>query len=128
MEFQKIKTKMLSAGFSLYEWEQDIEPDIEVISDVASFLINRLPSIGFMNTNKRLNAIFVSFENIENLIDAGDISLKQAMNSYVIACNINANFDKANQAFVSRAPRLGIGEIPSCPVARVIWQQITGRM
>lgn len=127
MNRNSLKDKMLKSGIDEHSWNTQFEPNLETLYTIAMELISRLPSIGFMSKTKRLNAIYVIFEHIDRLIDDG-LSFDDALCSYLIARQLSANFDKAHIMFVLESPKMGIGYIPTCPVAEFIWQQATGRV
>ncbi len=120
MEREVLKRKILKSGISEADWNTVFEPDLDLIYSSALQLVSRLPSIGFLSRTKRLNSIYVIFEYLDLLIDSEELSVNQAMSSYLIARNLSTSFDKAHTMFVIMAPRMSVGSIPSNPIAQSI--------
>ncbi|MGV2989900.1 hypothetical protein ACE1OE_19885 [Vibrio sp. E150_011] len=100
--------------------ELQIRDNWEEIFAAATNALERMPSIGFLSTTKRINTFLAVCSHLDQLVSNGFINREQAQMALQILRLSNKSFEKAITMFELRQSRFGIRAIAELPeVARL---------
>ncbi|MGR5466975.1 hypothetical protein ACPV51_06885 [Vibrio astriarenae] len=100
--------------------ELQIRDNWEDAFSAAATALERMPSIGFLSTKKRINTFLAVCSHLDQLVTNGFINHEQAQMALQILRLSNKSFEKAITMFELRQSRFGIRAIAELPeVARL---------